>query len=650
MSSASSAASDDEYKGDTTRLSDSESRYPEGSTVGIKSPRERNWFVTPPTTASATRDSFAEMAHVGARYAASGEAANGSSSEAKSSDELHARDEEEEEEGGVFPASEGTPVMTTTTHLDRYPSSSTRAIKSPRPPTEEGIDTPPTTGGSVATADTTARAESGLHVPFLPRFLKLTSPRRSNDTARVGAEVEGQGGLRSVDEGGVSDVEEGEEEEGEVRNASRASLVKPTVVQTGSARKVGLKEMLLSEAPASQPGPSSSSRSKIAKFLGEGIDLGAKKREGIVGMSRGNEDAAVAPDEEGQDAKDLGIGDGARSAGLNGADGLRSNPVKRAKTVPGLGKRRVTFPTMAPVEVGPEQRGVRQSIVSTPYPLGYKGAKEGKEAEKKTEKENKTGEKREGGPRDMLMLVVYSPNSRIPRVKEVVVPVPNETVFVDDSDEKKPVAMATMRKDFDDEKLFKLIRAEYGKMRGFAGSIASARSVKNVGVLHYSNIAELGHRGEQGFQGMMFGAENEDLVGDGMLALLQDPKVGRKGHTWIEWVKRLPGNSKSDNDTREKIAIEFIQGWSLTGIVLAVTTILMLSMAAMLLWIFLGVGNVSSIVPETGDGGGALRERTRGGFRGAGDRLESGVALGVLVLLFGWTGVGAWILVSWLGY
>jgi len=623
--------------------------------VGIKSPRETNWFVTPPTTASATRNSFAEMAHVGARYAA-GSSSTANTQEAKSWDENHARDEEEEEEeedGGVFPASEGTPVTTTITHLDRYPSSSTRAIKSPRPPAEEGLDTPPTTGGSVATADTSARAESGLHVPFLPRFLKLTSPRRSNDTARPGGEVEGQGALKSVDEGGVSDVDEGEEE-GEVRNASRVSLVRPMVVQTGSARKVGLKEMLLSEAPAnasaSQPGPASSSRSKIAKFLGENIEFGTKKRAGIVGIARGDDGADGAPDEEGQDEKGLGSGDGARSAGLSGADGLRSNPVRRAKTVPGLGKRRVTFPTMAPVEVGPEQRGMRQSIVSTPYPLGYKGAKEGKEAEKKTGKEKKAGEKKGERPRDVLMLVVYSPNSRIPRVKEVVIPEPKETVLVDDSDEKKPVAMATMRKDFDDEKLFKLIRAEYGKMRGFAGSIASARSVKNVGVLHYGNIAELSHRGEQRFPGMMFGAENEDLVGDGMLALLQDPKVGRKSHTWTEWVKRLPGNSKSENDAREKIAIEFIQGWSLTGIVLAVTTILMLSMAAMLLWIFLGVGNVSSIVPETGDGGGGLRERTRGGFRGAGDRVESGVALGVLVLLFGWTGVGAWILVSWLGY
>jgi len=617
--------------------------------VGIKSPRERNWFVTPPTTASATRNSFAEMADVGAWYAA-GSSSTANTQEAKSWDENHARDEEEEEgeeEEGVFPASEGTPVTTTITHLDRYPSSSTRAIKSPRPSAEEGLDTPPTTGGSVATADTSARAESGLHVPFLPRFLKLTSPRRSNDTARLGGEMEGQGVLRSVDEGGVSDVEEGEEE-GEVRNASRVSLVRPMVVQTGSSRKVGLKEMLLSEAPASQPGPSS--RSKIAKFLGEGIEFGTKKREGIVGMTRGDDDAARAPEEGVQEEKGLGTGDGARSAGLSGADGLRSNPVRRAKTVPGLGKRRVTFPTMAPVEVGPEQRGVRQSIVSTPYPLGYKGAKEGKEAEKKTGKENKAGEKREERPKDVLMLVVYSPNSRIPRVKEVIIPGPKETVLVDDSDEKKPVAMATMRKDFDDEKLFKLIRAEYGKMRGFAGSIASARSVKNIGVLHYSNIAELSHRGEQRFPGMMFGAENEDLVGDGMLALLQDPKVGRKSHIWTEWVKRLPGNSKSENDAREKIAIEFIQGWSPTGIVLAVTTILMLSMAAMLLWIFLGVGNVSSIVPETGDAGGGLKGRTRGGFRGAGDRVESGVALGVLVLLFGWTGVGAWILVSWLGY
>ena len=36
------------------------------------------------------------------------------------------------------------------------------------------------------------------------------------------------------------------------------------------------------------------------------------------------------------------------------------------------------------------------------------------------------------------------------------------------------------------------------------------------------------------------------------------------------------------------------------------------------------------------------------GFRDAGGRVETGVVLGILALMFGWTGIGAWVLLSWL--
>lgn len=36
------------------------------------------------------------------------------------------------------------------------------------------------------------------------------------------------------------------------------------------------------------------------------------------------------------------------------------------------------------------------------------------------------------------------------------------------------------------------------------------------------------------------------------------------------------------------------------------------------------------------------------GYKGSGGRVETGAVLGMLVLMFGWTGVGAWLGLSWL--
>ena len=100
--------------------------------------------------------------------------------------------------------------------INRYPSTSTHAMKSPDPaddlatPTTAGMSqaspmqTPsstraiksprffqddlatPKSGMSIATETTGGRAERGLHLPFLPRFLRLSVARSSSDTARHG--------------------------------------------------------------------------------------------------------------------------------------------------------------------------------------------------------------------------------------------------------------------------------------------------------------------------------------------------------------------------------------------------------------------------------------------------------------------------------
>jgi hypothetical protein len=80
--------------------------------------------------------------------------------------------------------------------------------------------------------------------------------------------------------------------------------------------------------------------------------------------------------------------------------------------------------------------------------------------------------------------------------------------------------------------------------------------------------------------------------------------------------------------------LEFVVSWSVRRILLALTLVLVLSLAATLLWVFLGKNS-------HGDG-------TQAGFMGAGDRVVAGVVMGICVLLIGIFGVGGWIGVSWL--
>jgi len=78
--------------------------------------------------------------------------------------------------------------------------------------------------------------------------------------------------------------------------------------------------------------------------------------------------------------------------------------------------------------------------------------------------------------------------------------------------------------------------------------------------------------------------------------------------------------------------LELLEGWSVLRISLCSMLILAMAIAAVLLWIFLGVSDDVSTV----------------GFRDAGSRVGSGLILGVLVLILGWTGMAGWMGISWL--
>lgn len=270
-----------------------------------------------------------------------------------------------------------------------------------------------------------------------------------------------------------------------------------------------------------------------------------------------------------------------------------------------------------PATINGKHRSWRESIVRSPLPLGHQEPIEKAAA--------KTGDKAEA----ILTLVLYDHRTRVPRVSKVVVPVTGATGAENSNSNEQPKSAPTLKKKFDDEMLFKVIRAEYNRMRGLVGTFISLRNVRDLGFLSYARGSQL-FKQDRGARRKTFPVNGgKGFAETELLAFYRRPKLGRGEHGWVEWIERLPENSEGE-DSREKVALELTEDWCIRKIVLALLFVVVTSLAATLLWTFLGVGGDVE------------------GFRGAAGRVETGAILGALVLLLGWTGVGAWILLSWL--
>ena len=96
------------------------------------------------------------------------------------------------------------------------------------------------------------------------------------------------------------------------------------------------------------------------------------------------------------------------------------------------------------------------------------------------------------------------------------------------------------------------------------------------------------------------------------------------------------------------MALELVEGWKVSRIAVALAVVVVLSLVGTLLWTFLGIGGGLRLQNEARVGFPVELKMVSAGFRQAGSRVQTGVVLGVLVLLLGWTVVGAWMLLSWL--
>ncbi len=519
------------------------------------------------------------------------------------------------------------------------------------------------TASSATVIGPQARKEPRMN--FLPKFLRAKSPEMAKaqpvDTRRKRRQKTDGGTATELEERSPShaaispksffdDESSDGGEEPHIVNAQCAVVTSPVMVHHGSATKVGLKEMLGSTPPVEEQ-TTNMSQEKATPILGEasgGHDSRSESahrmyehpaaeatKDGSLGLASWKELNPFTPDAQRSERS------------LQYLTPISTpSPAPKPKSA-----RNVSFPP-APLDIQPGHRFLRQSIVSTPYPTSAD-----EERQKRKVSFPKVGLQRGDGPESIFTLVIHSSsNAASPKIKSIVLPNPQLISLTDDSEKNHPPTKATIQTDFDDEKLFTLIRKEYTTLRGPFRHLTSARTVRAINLLSYQSTNQLASKQAKPTHLHPEEGNDEATTEPTLLSLFQTPKLGRKRHEWTNRLRRQPENpstipSETDN---EKLALEFIESWSPLRLNLALATVILCSLAATLLWVFLGTSKGQHPAANGRNGFAAFGTHPNGvsddgdKHRGAGGRVGSGAVLGLLVLLLGWTGVAGWVLMSWL--
>ncbi|MCJ1381365.1 hypothetical protein MMC17_004475 [Xylographa soralifera] len=394
---------------------------------------------------------------------------------------------------------------------------------------------------------------------------------------------------------------------------------------------------------------------------------------------------------KGVDGKEVPLGSANKKFSFINA--LRANPPgisiipKRAATVPLRPRRKTTFSTPPAVDTQSGRKFERESVLNTPYP-GKTMAFPLKDQDKHNDslldleahaQRFKPSAKR----RDQIEIVVvlHSHGGSSTKVGRLLVP-PLESF--EPRTILKPALKSTGKRAsvsrssaiaatfsfrsqdsgssitlFDDEALSRRLLSEYRKLRGRWRILLGARSLQGARIVIYSHPYELfaatGSRDVDHFFQPTYrlsGSAWQDVaaVESRHLHFLKEylarPERGAGKDEVVQWLRQLGGKDEAD---AERVAVKFVESWSVWRLSIAIVSVLVLSIAAALLWVFLGVDTTNVVEQSLGignDGKPVLQKETLS--RGIGGRLESGLLLGLLMLFLGWTGLSGWALMSWL--
>ncbi len=168
---------------------------------------------------------------------------------------------------------------------------------------------------------------------------------------------------------------------------------------------------------------------------------------------------------------------------------------------------------------------------------------------------------------------LYSHNNKASKRSRIAIPSP-----------EKKEQDGSSKTDFDDERLFQLVRSEYFKMRSPLYRYVSLRVLHDIAPASSNDCLQSSSRWPNGFCSQV--ADEIE-----MMRLYRNPRLGKGSHEWVDRTLKLP---RHDSDGDESVELVLLEGWFVTRIVLAVTSVVLLSILATLLWIFAGVGGYPS--------------------------------------------------------
>ena len=326
--------------------------------------------------------------------------------------------------------------------------------------------------------------------------------------------------------------------------------------------------------------------------------------------------------------------------------------------------------TVAPPPIDTSRMSIQPPHVKTPYPFRAIHRKE-------FGRQFSASEPTLRSPRvhdSILTLSIRrsNPNSRL-RLSTLTIPANSEFSAVKNRHSTSGGKEYTPQ-DFDDAELFRQLRRHYKDLLG-PWRYFSARSLTMICV-----SGDASKQADSGYGWLLtprfprtlaHKGLNDTFSEEKLLRFFHDPSAaGKSRYAWVSWAHRLadapaistplplpselpsavpdsarsPASAATASTVNNRFSmirraeqhegLEFVVSWSVRRILLALTSVLVLSLAATLLWVFLGE-------LSHGVGRGA-------GFMGAGDRVVGGVVMGICVLLIGCFGIGGWIGVSWL--
>ena len=288
-----------------------------------------------------------------------------------------------------------------------------------------------------------------------------------------------------------------------------------------------------------------------------------------------------------------------------GNDSTISNPAPRSK--------RVSY-EIPPIDLTKPKNFSRQKITTTPYPRikqltpGISGS---------TSTQNGHG----------LVLCLYGHNQSFPRYTRVMIPVLESQSDKSGTKEKVQVLYGL---EFDDEQLFLLMQKAYRNLRGPIRRLLSMQRLKSLNLISWSPFSTGIYKDRNKLS--LHSSTTSSLPESQIWEQFQTPKLGRGRYEWVEWMHKTSQELRENSlDEPDEIGVEFVEGWSVWRIVIMSAVVWLLSLAAGTLWIILGVD----------------REGRRG-WHSAGARVNTGVLFSGVILMMGWSLIGAWALLSWL--